>query len=227
MTIPRTAPWPSILPRAVIFDMDGLLLDTERLYSRAIFTTCEALGYAMTDPVHRSLVGGPWEANMARLTEAFGPAFPVLDYRSQCERRYRELCADGIPLRPGVRELIGFLHDRAIPMAVATSTQRDLALHHLEETGLIERLAAVVTRTDVTHGKPHPESYLTAARHLATDPDHCLALEDSHTGARAAIAAGMDTILVPDMLPATPEIAAQCAFVARDLHEVHAMLKAL
>ena len=84
-----------------------------------------------------------------------------------------------------------------------------------------------MARDDVVHGKPHPESYLKAAAQLRIDPSECLALEDSHNGARSAIAAGMATVLVPDLLPSTPEIAAQCAYVARDLHEVRTMLAAM
>jgi len=212
------------MPRAVIFDMDGLLLDTERLYARSIFATCSALGYPMSERLHLSLIGGPWEANRTRLLAAFGDGFPAETYRAQSEARYLSLCAEGIALRPGVRELVDFLAERAIPMAVATSTLRPGATHHLKETGLLDKLQALVTRDDVVHGKPHPESYLKAAEFLATDPSECLALEDSHNGARPAIAAGMTTVLVPDMLSATPEIAQQCAHVARDLHEVREIL---
>jgi HAD superfamily hydrolase (TIGR01509 family) len=204
--------------------MDGLLLDTERLYTRSIFATCSALGYQMSEELHLSLIGGPWEANRTQLLTAFGDGFPAEAYRAQCEARYLSLCAEGIALRPGALELVEFLEERSIPMAVATSTLRPLATRHLKETGLLEKLQALVARDDVAHGKPHPDSYLTAAGYLATDPADCLALEDSHNGARSAIAAGMTTVLVPDMLPATSEIARQCAHVARDLHEVLGIL---
>jgi len=181
----------------------------------------------MTEQVHRSLIGGPWEANRARLLTVFGASFPAEAYRAECEAHYLTLCAEGISLRPGVLEMVQFLEERAIPMAVATSTLRSMATHHLRETGLLDRLGALVARDDVFHGKPHPETYLNAARRLSVDPPDCLALEDSHNGARSAIAAGMTTVLVPDMLPATPEIALQCAHVARDLHQVRAMLERL
>jgi len=174
--------------------------------------------------LHLSLIGGPWEANRTKLLVALGDGFPAEIYRSQCEARYLSLCAEGIALRPGALELVNFLEERAVPMGVATSTLRPMATHHLQETGLLEKLQALVTRDDVVHGKPHPESYLKAAGYLDVDPAECLALEDSHNGARSAIAAGMTTVLVPDLLPATSEIAGRCTHVARDLHEVLAIL---
>jgi beta-phosphoglucomutase-like phosphatase (HAD superfamily) len=225
--IGKAAVWrPATMPEAVVFDMDGLLLDTERLYTRAIFATCEDLGYKMTTELNLRLIGGPWEANLAELLEVFGDAFPADRYRAQCEAHYLSQCTDGIPLRPSALELVTFLEERAIPMAAATSTLHLTATHHLEEAGLLSKLQGVIARDLVTHGKPHPESYLKAAELLRTHPVACLALEDSHTGARAAIAAGMTTVLVPDMLPASLEIAEQCAHVAFDLHEVHAALAA-
>ena len=219
--------WPSVMPLAVVFDMDGLLLDTERLYKIAVFAACADLGYTMTDAINRRMIGGPWQANKIQLAVDFGETFPFETYHDKCRAYYADLCADGIALRPGVTELFDFLGHRGIHMAVTTSTVREMANHHLKETGLFDRLQAIVTRDDVTVGKPHPESYLTAAGHLAVDPINCLALEDSHNGARSAIAAGMATVLVPDLLPAIPEIAAQCVYVARDLQEVRDRLEAL
>ena len=105
--------WPRMMPRAVIFDMDGLLLDTERLYTRAIFATASALGYPMTADLHLSLIGGPWEANRTQLLYAFGEGFPAERYRRDCEARYLALCAEGIALRAGAWDPVRVLR-RAI-----------------------------------------------------------------------------------------------------------------
>jgi len=215
------------MPRAVVFDMDGLLLDTERMYGKAAFAACEALGYAMTDVLHRALIGATWAVNRLELERAFGADFPFDVYHLDVRARYIASCADGIALRPGVLELLGLLRERRIPIGVATSEVGEVATRNLSQTGLLDHVQVLVTRDLVRQGKPHPESYLTAAAGLGTDPADCLALEDSHHGARAAIAAGMATILVPDLVPATSEIAAQCLHVARDLHEVYEMLAPL
>jgi len=209
---------------AVIFDMDGLLLDTETLNKESIFATCGELGFAMTDDLLLSLVGCPEDASDAKLVLHFGQAFPLRDFHSINRFRFAQLSSGGIPLRPGALEILVFLKSRGIPRAVATSTDRESARKHLRESGLHPLLDAIVTRTDVTYGKPHPESYLKAARSLGVAPAGCLALEDSHNGVRAAAAAGMATIMVPDLLPPTGEIRALCIGVAESLSHVLAEL---
>jgi len=97
--------------------------------------------------------------------------------------------------------------------------------HSLGQHGLIERFDAIVSRELQTHHKPHPEPFLKAAQALAIDPADCLALEDSHNGVRAAAAAGMMTVMVPDLLDATEEMHALCVRIARDLHEVREMIE--
>ncbi len=213
-------------PRAVVFDMDGLLIESEQLYRAAIMGSCHALGYPMTADQHLQMVGAPWDRNRAQLIGWFGDGFPAEDFLADTSVRFHALAEHGVPLRPGVAELVAFLAENGVPSAVATSARRESATRHLTETGLIAGFRAVVTRDDVSRGKPHPEVFLTAADRLGVDPVHCLALEDSHNGVRAAAAAGMMTVMVPDLLDAIPEIAALCVAVAPDLHAVRAMLEA-
>ncbi|WP_421996197.1 HAD family hydrolase [Roseococcus sp.] len=205
---------------AVVFDMDGLLLDTEALYRTAIFAACASQGHAMVDHVHLSLIGAPEEVGDAKLMGHFGAGFDLGLYHATSAAHFDALCGLGAPLRPGAREIVAFLKSQGVPLGVATSTARGRAEARLAKAGLLEALDVLVTRSDVTQGKPHPESYLKAAAALGARPSHCLALEDSHNGVRSAAAAGMATIMIPDLLPATEEIAALCAGVLPSLLDV-------
>jgi HAD superfamily hydrolase (TIGR01509 family) len=218
MPLPRT-------PHAVVFDMDGLLLDTEALYRTAIMGACAELGFPMNDELHLSLVGCPLDANRIQLERAFGPGFPFEAYVASYRGKFAALAVDGIPTRPGAPELLAYLTEAGVPMAVATSTGRPAALKHLTQAGFLDRFRAVVARDDVSCGKPDPEVFLTAAQRLGVDPSLCLALEDSHNGVRAASSAGMMTVMVPDLLAPTPEMERLCVAVSPDLHAVQAMLQ--
>jgi HAD superfamily hydrolase (TIGR01509 family) len=209
---------------AVVFDMDGLLLNTEALYRTAIFEACARVGHEMADALHLSFIGAPKETSAALLKAHFGPDFPLQDYYRHCRAAFERLSGAGVPLKPGARELLIFLKDRGVPRGVATSSERDAAEDHLKRAGVRDLLDVLVARTDVASGKPHPETFLTAAARLGANPARCLALEDSHNGVRAASAAGMATIMVPDMLEPTIEIRALCVGVLESLDQVQEAL---
>ncbi len=207
---------------AVIFDMDGTLLDTESVFRTIVFEVCTELGFEMTDDVHRSMVGSSHERTNQLLVEAYGVSFPYALFDEKCRVIMRERSHAGVPVKRGAREFITELRARGIPSAVATSSRNPHAQHHLTAAGLFDLFETVVTRDDVVHPKPHPEPYLTAARRLGIDPLRCLALEDSHMGVRAAHAAGMQTIMVPDLVGPSEEIHALGVLVMESLEHVHA-----
>ena len=209
---------------AVIFDKDGLLLDTETVVRKAMFDSCTELGYAMEDAVFLSLIGGAREGNDERLRAHFGSDFPLAAYRERCRVHFEHICRDEVPVKPGARELLMFLRERGIPAGVATSTNRARSEENLRRTGLMEFIEVLVTRDDVRFAKPHPECFLRAASLLGVAPPECLALEDSHHGIRAAHAAGMAAIMVPDMLQPTPEIEPLCAAIVDNLAKVQMLL---
>ena len=210
-------------PAALVFDMDGLLFDSEALYRDAILAAARELGHDFTLEDFLRLVGRPWAVNRIALQEHIGPAGDVEAFRSAWARHYQARRGT-LALKPGVTELLDRLDALRIPRAICTSSGRDEVEHNLTLHGLAGRFDALVAAGDYARGKPAPDPFLRAAESLGVAPSDCLALEDSHNGVRAAAAAGMRTIMVPDLLPATEEIGLLCDRVAADLHEVRRLL---
>ncbi|MBD8066192.1 HAD family phosphatase [Devosia sp. PTR5] len=206
---------------AVIFDMDGTLLDTEAVFRTIVFEVCEELGFEMTDSVHHSMVGSSHERTRQLLLEAYGVSFPYTLFDQRCRTSMRARSHGGVPVKAGAREFITELRARGIPAAVATSSRNPHAQHHLSTAGLFDLFDTVVTRDDVVNPKPHPEPFLTAAQRLGIEPRLCLALEDSHMGVRAAHAAGMQTVMVPDLVGPNADIHALGVTVLESIVHVH------
>jgi HAD superfamily hydrolase (TIGR01509 family) len=212
-----------LAPRGVIFDMDGLLIDTIPLYLTALEAASQEVGHPIAPAYLLSLVGLLGHELRDRLVQDFGPAFPVDALLRAGAARLSGLLGQGAPLKAGAAELVQHLSAAGIPIAVATSLTRAEAEHHLNQARLLGLFRAVVGRDDVPRSKPHPDPYLRAAALLALPPQQCLALEDSYNGIRSAHSAGCVVVMVPDVLQPTDEIRALCAGVARDLHAVRGM----
>jgi HAD superfamily hydrolase (TIGR01509 family) len=213
-------------PAAVIFDMDGLLFDTEALYQEAIMTAAGDVGREMTPAIFHSMIGRPWLQTRQFLLEHYGSSFPVDEFRAAWHRHFDVIVATRLALKPGAVELLDTLDALDLPRAIATSSSHRTAQHHLTAHELVDRFHQVVAHGDYAAGKPAPDPYLKAAERLGVDPSLCLALEDSHNGVRSASAAGMMTIMVPDLLEATDEIKGLCTFVVPDLHVVRRLVLA-
>jgi HAD superfamily hydrolase (TIGR01509 family) len=217
MTLPRRL-------SAVVFDMDGTLHDTEGVYHASLKQAVHALGFTITDAFCHSMIGMPGPVCDAMLCDHLGPGFPFADF----DRLYGDFIDSAlraaVPLKPGAAELLDALGQHGLKKAVATSARRHAAELHLGRSGLRAHLPIVVTRDDVARGKPYPDLFLRAAELLDVAPDECLAVEDSLNGIRAAHAAGMMPIMVPDLLTPTDEISAMCLRVLLDLHEVRALV---
>ena len=211
---------------AVLLDMDGTLLDTEKLYFESLMTGLEACGYTDdTAALCHSMVGIPGPECEVMLRERYGQDFPLAHLDRLFRARFDELLEAGLPLKNGAVELLDALQEASCPMAIVTSSSRRSADRHLTLAGIRARFETVLTRDDVTRGKPSPDLFFMAAARLGMKPEFCLAVEDSNPGVAAAHAAGAITIMVPDIVPPTAESRAKCAAVLPDLNALLAALQ--
>jgi len=202
---------------AVIFDLDGTLIDSESISQAAGIEAFARLGIAVEPGFLHSLVGVD-DRTGAGLIRARFPGLDTAALDREWTHAVRRRQAGGVPLKPGAKELLAAV---GLPKAIATSSTRIQANRKLALTGLGPHFAHVVTFDDVAAPKPAPDPYLLAARLLGANPARCLAFEDSETGAQSAHAAGMTVVQVPDLLPATGSFAHH---VASDLLSAARML---
>ena len=212
--------------RAVVFDMDGLLINSEVVIRDAMMATAREMGAELPHEVFVRMVGLTYAASDAVAQAHFGPAFPLADFNAEVWRRAQAVFEAEDILKDGVREILDHLEAASIPRAVATSSSHESVRLHLTPSGVYERFQAIVARGDYERGKPNPDPFLRAAERLGVAPIDCLALEDSHNGVRAAHAAGMMTVMVPDLLEPTEEMRTLCLAIANTLHDVRAALAA-
>ncbi|MGJ5022581.1 HAD family hydrolase [Bradyrhizobium oligotrophicum] len=210
---------------AVLLDMDGTLLDTEKVYLEAAIAALNALGYSdgVVELCH-AMIGIPGPDNEQTLRDHFGDDFPLLEVNRLFAAKTIEILQAGMPLKPGVIALLDAIDAVGLPKAVVTSSSRRTAAEHLGLAGIDHRFDAVLTRDDVTRAKPHPDLYLLAAERLRTRAPACVAIEDSNPGVASAHAAGAITLMVPDIVAPNDHSRANAAAVLPDLDAAIALL---
>ena len=185
---------------AVIFDLDGTLIDSEPVFRAVAKLAALEFDRCFTDELYLALIGLPSVEVESGILDAFGHDFPMNDFRTQFESHWHQhVERQGIDVKPGVVELIERLRERSIPYAIATSTPHERARQSLERANLEGLFEHLIGGDQITNGKPAPDIYLKAATTIATNPTQCIAVEDSKVGVRAAAAAQMHTIMIPDL----------------------------
>ena len=206
--------------KAAIFDMDGLLIDSERAISAAWIEGARALGFTLEMADFVKVIGTASQQSTAMLIEMMGSE----DAMRATAEKARELLPQAgghpvFPLKPGALPLLEALREAGIPCAVASSSATGEIRHRLGHVDVLKYFRAVAGGNEVTHGKPDPALYLLAAARLGVAPEDCIAFEDSENGARAAQAAGVRVVIVPDIKQPPPDVAARAHGVLGSLDD--------
>ncbi len=192
--------------KAIIFDKDGTLHDTEKVYMQAWKAAADEFGGIpdIEDTV-RDCTGTtiPW---IAEYWAKKYPDIPFEDYLPRRQFYYFGILEQGVPVKEGAHEVLSYLKAHGYKIGMATSTPWNTVKDHLERTDMMEYFDTIVTGDMIEHGKPAPDIYLLAAERLGMDPADCIGVEDSISGVRAVCAAGMRAVMIPDMIQPTEEI---------------------
>lgn len=185
--------------RGVLFDMDGLVLDTEKLYTRFWTEACHFYGFPMTREQALRMRAANTQLSTANLHEFFGPTADYVTIRNKrIELMDAHIAKEGVEPKPGIFELLDYLDAQGIPAAICSSSPMDRIREHLGSLDLYHRFAAICSGYDVPWGKPAPDIYLHGAASLNLKPEECLALEDAPLGIESAFRAGCYPVLIPD-----------------------------
>ena len=213
---------------AVIFDMDGVLIDTERHLFDCWQQAAKEYGYMLTKEQLLGIRSLAAEFAVPHFRKLMGEAFDYAAIRSRRKELMRDYIAEhGVDKKPRVDEFLDYLHSNGYKTAVATATDPERAKQYLSSIGIYEKFDKVVCATTVAHGKPMPDVYLYACEQINEQPEHCLAIEDSDNGALSAHRAGCHVVMVPDLAGPLPETTDYLEAVADDLSGVIPVLEAM
>ena len=205
--------------KAIVFDLDGLMVDSEPLARRAWEFVLEDYDRVLDEELYQKMIGLRLEDSSRLVGETLNIKVDPADLARKEEAKFEVIMAEGLPKMPGLDELLACIEELAIPWAVATSSRLAYARTVLDSIGMLDRCWAIASGEEVTRGKPHPDVYLLASSRLGIRPEECIALEDSAPGCQSAKAAGMLTIAVPESLHNVDDFT--CAnYVYRSLSEV-------
>lgn len=212
--------------KAVVFDMDGVLFDTEIVCMKAWVAVAEKNGLPGMEEIFPQCIGCNSNDSKRIVLNAYGEDFDYQDFREQASVWFwDDIENNGLPVKPGAGEILDWLKSAGYALGLASSTKSSTVLHHLEQSGFGDYFSVVVTGDMVEHSKPLPDIYLLACRKLGVEPGQAYAVEDSPNGIRSAHAAGMRTLIVPDMIEPDEELRKTGAGVFRNLLEVLEYLK--
>ena len=216
-----------IKKKAVIFDMDGLMIDSERVTWEGYQRECSLRGYEMTLDFYMQMLGHPMSAVRKMMQEHFGDSFPMEEIiHSVHHNMDLQFSTKGVPVKPGLMNLLKYTKEHGYRTMVATSSDRDRVERILKYAGIEEYFNDIICGNEVAQGKPNPDIFLKGCRKLAVEPEETYVVEDSEMGVLAAFRAGIDVICVPDMKEPEEEYREMTLCVVRSLSEVKDVIAA-
>jgi len=206
---------------AVVFDMDGVIFDSERLVIECWKAIAGKYSIVDVETVCRECLGTNKEASRRKFLEYYGENFPYDAYKSEMSALYHERYSGGrLPMKPGIKELLIFLRENGKHTALASSTRRQVVTQELADAGLMGYFDEIICGDMVARSKPEPDIYLKACECLGVAPEDAYAVEDSYNGIRSAAAAGLKPVMVPDLAEPTVEMEALAEVILPSLLEV-------
>jgi len=209
--------------KAAIFDMDGLLIDSERIIMQACIQAASEFGIEYTSNDYAELIGRAAPDSTKIMTAQLGGKQPFKQVMHRVDALLDESTSH-FPLKAGAYEIIQYFHKQHIPCGVASSSYQQVIKHRLSNVGVLDYFTAITSGDEVKRGKPHPDIYLLAIKKLGLDPKDCIAFEDSELGALAAITAGLNVVVVPDLKQPTKFVKDHCFRVLNSLIEARELL---
>lgn len=210
---------------AVVFDMDGVILDSESLVVECWYTIAERHQIPDMDQVCRACIGTSETKYREIMLEWYGGDFPYEEYRAEMSELFQKrFFEDSIPMKPGVNELLEYLKNQNIKIALASSTKEAIVRHELQSAGILSYFQKIICGDMVQKSKPEPDIYLKACQALGIAPEEAYAIEDSCNGIRSASSAGLRTVMVPDMIKPTAEMEELTEIILPSLMEVQEYL---
>jgi len=211
---------------AAVFDMDGLLFDTEKLFMDIGLEASAMMGRPVPLSVFHRCIGLNNEDSRLVLLEVMGPSFDYEEFRGNWRRlRDTYIIAIGVPMKPGVHGILDRVSGFGLPAALATSSRKETAAFYLNRSGLADRFSVVVGGDEVTAGKPAPDLFFRAASLLGVEPERCIVFEDSIHGAKGGLAAGMRVVIVPDLIDPPADLKREVFAVCESLTEASSRLE--
>lgn len=212
--------------KGAIFDMDGLLFDTERMYQQTWREIAEEMGICLDNGFTKA-ISGTNGLHMCRMIEKYYHFRDGTSIMEKCIKRMNQKLSIYVPIKKGVYEILNFFSEKGIPMAVASSSTMQQIEKNLHMAEIYDYFSAIVSGEEVKHGKPEPDIFICAAQKIGCTPQECFVFEDSENGIKAGYAAGCFTIMVPDIIEASSAIEPYCKKICQDLYQAEHEIRKL